>query len=163
MRVKELAPGAQTGFLYCDGTLAMAAYATAHGVTALHPALYLVKQPGFPEACRENGIRLHVWTVNDRDSIEQMVQTGADAVITNYPDQAYEIIHGRKPKVTKESLLQKQAAQEDSPATDAEHNDDVQKGRKKNGLLHLAGLGYSKVRKVFVAIDRIVQRAAGKP
>lgn len=162
MRVKEVAPGAQTGFLYCDGTLAMAAYAKAHGVTALHPALYLVKQPGFPEACRENGIRLHVWTVNDADAIEQMVQTGADAVITNYPDQAYEIIHGRKPKVTKESLLQKQAAQDAPTGADTDHNEGAEKDRRKNGLLHLAGVGYSKVRKVFVAIDRVVQRAAGK-
>ena len=34
--------------------------------------------------------------------------------------------------------------------------------RNRNPVLHVFGVGYSKVRKVFVKIDQCVQRAAGK-
>jgi len=162
MRAKELAPDSQTGFLCCDGILDMAEYAGIHGVTALHPAQYEMKYPGLVESCRKRGIKLHVWTVNDRDSIEQTVQMGVDAVITNYPDLAYEIIHGRKPAVTGESILQERSAQDNSTGIALNDDGKAEKGIRKNGLLHLAGVGYSRVRRVFVAIDRMVQKAAGK-
>ncbi len=154
LRVREYDPDARLGFLYSDGTLNMPNYAKAQGMYALHPAFYNMKYPGFPEQCRENGIRLHVWTVNDEAAMEEMEQLGADSIITNYPDIAREVFYGEKVH-TEELLSRMIVRQEESGGEQPEI-------RKKKGILHLMGLCYGVVRKGFVAIDRQVQRAAGK-
>lgn len=192
MKVKELAPQAQTGFLYCDGTLEMPEYAVGHGVDALHPARYNLKYPGFIEACRKNQIKLHVWTVNEKPEMEQMIQLGINAIITNYPDRAYEVIYGESPIVPETPKMEKameqpakikeiqsvpenpkltekkeetlphaenRQASAETAGTEQKETKPAEK-KKKNALLHLLGVTYGKVRKVFVAIDRAVQEAA---
>ena len=94
-KIHELDPKAQTGFLYADGTMDMPGYAKRYGVNALHPALYNLQYPGFMEQCRRNGLKVHVWTVNETEHLEFCCRYGVDAVITNYPDRAMEIV-GRK-------------------------------------------------------------------
>lgn len=170
VKIRELSPEARTGFLFCDGTMDMAEYAGRYGVTALHPARYYMKYPGFVKACSENGIRLHVWTINERAEMEQMVQLGADAIITNYPDTAYEVIYGKQISGVKEWI----ACVQGGSASLGDASDKTEKGigkgapectgaaGEKSALLHLLGAGYARVRRVFVAIDRAVQRAAGK-
>ena len=92
MKVKELDPSAEVGFLYADGPIDMPAYGIKHGVNALHPALYNLQYPGFVEECKKAGLKLHVWTVNEDKYMEQCAKYGIDAVITNYPDLARTII-----------------------------------------------------------------------
>lgn len=206
MKIKELAPYARTGFLYCDGTLDMADYAQEHQTDALHPAYYNIKYPGFVQDCRKKGIKLHVWTVNDRNVMEQMRQYGVDAVITNYPNIAYEVYFGKTltvpapPEAEPEPLpAQVQAAgklkepEKKPEAAEIKRQEKTQEAAKAEAVeklqetaekeekesaekpsntenavggkcwpLHLAGVAYSKVRKVFVAIDAAVQKAAGK-
>lgn len=94
-RIHELDPGAQTGFLYADGTLNMPQYAQAHGVAALHPAVYNLQYPGFMDECRKLGIKVHVWTANEPEIIGLCCEYGVDAIITNYPDKAMEIVKQR--------------------------------------------------------------------
>ena len=92
MHMREINPKAATGFLYADGTLDMPAYAVAHGVNALHPAMYNLQYPGFMEQCSEKGLDVNVWTVNTEADIRECVERGVHAVITNYPDKARRII-----------------------------------------------------------------------
>ncbi len=160
LTVRKLTEVSETGFLCCDGILDMAAYAQERGVTAVHPAWYLMKNPGFVQACADSGRKIHVWTVNDRDHIGQTIQRGADAVITNYPDLAYEVIYGKKLALPENKVTQEQP-EKDETNTSADKAG-VGNAGKKHALLHLLGVTYGKVRKIFVAIDRIVQRAAGK-
>lgn len=91
-KVKELDPSAEVGFLYADGPIDMPAYGVKHGVNALHPALYNLQYPGFVEECKKNGLKLHVWTVNDETYMESCAKMGVEAVITNYPDLARTVI-----------------------------------------------------------------------
>lgn len=91
-KIKELNPEAVTGFLYADGTIDMPEYALAHGVEALHPALYNLQFPGYVEKCHKNNILLNVWTVNAPEHIEMCKAAGVNSVITNYPDVAKRII-----------------------------------------------------------------------
>lgn len=147
MRIKQLCPTAKTGFLYCDGICQPADYAERFGVDALHPSLNNTQYPQLIEQCQDKGIKLHVWTVNDRNSMNRLKEAGIDAVITNYPDVAYEVVHGRKKEVPPLKV------QEETTETNT---------KNKNILLHGLGVGYSKVRKVFVKIDSMVQKAAGK-
>lgn len=90
-RVKGLRPGAECGFLYSSGIADAASYAASHHVEALHPAAFNMKYPGFVEACKEKGIKIHTWTVNSVNEIEQMRQYGVEAVITNFPERARKV------------------------------------------------------------------------
>ncbi len=44
--------------------------------------------------CRERGIRLVPWTVDEPEDIQRMVDLGCEAVITNYPDRMLTITRG---------------------------------------------------------------------
>lgn len=92
MRMKQVAPKARTGFLYADGTLDMPAYAQAHGVDALHPAVYNLQYEEFMEECRRRKVEVNVWTVNTVADLQTCVRAGVHAVITNYPDKARRVM-----------------------------------------------------------------------
>lgn len=94
VKIHELEPNAQVGFLYADGTLDMPEYGVKHGVNALHPALYNLQYEGFVQECKEKNLKLHVWTVNEKEHMMMCVKYGIDAIITNYPDVAKAIVEG---------------------------------------------------------------------
>ena len=75
-----------------DGTIDMPSYGKAHGVNALHPALYNIQFPGFMEDCKKKGLEVNVWTVNKEEYVAMCVKAGVDAVITNDPDMARQVI-----------------------------------------------------------------------
>ncbi len=154
MRIKQLCPTAKVGFLYCDGIYQPAEYAERYCIDALHPSLNNTQYPQLIEQCQDKGIKLHVWTVNDKNSMMKLCDAGVDAVITNFPDMAYEVVHGKKIEAL--SLKQIREQQE------KKNENKEAKQRNKNLILHGLGVSYSKVRKVFVKIDQIVQKAAGK-
>lgn len=52
---------------------------------ALHPH-YSVVDAGYARWARERGYRLHVWTVDDPDAMQEMVRCGVDLIITNRPE-----------------------------------------------------------------------------
>lgn len=91
-RIHELKPDAEVGFLYADGPIDMPSYGVKHGVNALHPALYNLQYDGFVKECKEKGLKLNVWTVNERPYMEMCCQYDVDAIITNYPDIAKEVV-----------------------------------------------------------------------
>jgi glycerophosphoryl diester phosphodiesterase len=43
--------------------------------------------PGFPEGAAAAGYGVNMWTINDPETMELCLQTGA-GIITNYPDVA---------------------------------------------------------------------------
>ena len=92
MKIKELDGNARTGFLYMDGTLNMPEYGRDHGVEALHPAFYNVQYPNFVEKCHEYGLKINSWTINTKQYMNMACEMGLDGIITNYPDQALEIV-----------------------------------------------------------------------
>lgn len=96
MKVKELDPSAKTGFLYSDGPLDMPAYGHKHGVDALHPVLYNIQYPNYMQECREYGLAVNSWTINEPEHILMACQAGIDAIITNYPDRARQIVDNYK-------------------------------------------------------------------
>ena len=95
-KIKELKPDARVGFLYADGTLNMPEYGRDNGVDALHPALYNLQFPDYMEKCREYGLDVNVWTVNNVKDIRWCCDLGVNAIIGNYPDKIREEIDGRK-------------------------------------------------------------------
>jgi len=91
-KLHALKPEAKVGFLYADGTIDMPEYGKKHGVDALHPALFNIQYEGFMEDAKKKGLLVHVWTVNEPEYVMMCKQAGVDAVITNYPDMAREVL-----------------------------------------------------------------------
>lgn len=91
-KIREIKPDAETGLLMCDGWIDVASYGRKVGVNALHPAVYHLQYPDFVKNCREQGLKLHVWTANRPEEFAMVKAAGADAVITNYPDKAREFM-----------------------------------------------------------------------
>lgn len=92
MKIKELDINAETGLLYCDGWIDVVKYAQNLKVDALHPATYNVQYDNLIEKCRESGIKLHIWTVNNEEEMKYLAENNVDAIITNYPDIAVKIV-----------------------------------------------------------------------
>ncbi len=95
MKIKELDPNAKAGFLYMDGTIDMPEYGRDHGVDALHPALYNLQYPDFLKKCKEFGLDLNVWTINEKEYMKMCIEADVHAIITNYPDVCRKMIAGR--------------------------------------------------------------------
>jgi glycerophosphoryl diester phosphodiesterase len=38
------------------------------------------------------GIKVHYWTINDETTMRRLLETGADGIITDYPDRAVKVM-----------------------------------------------------------------------
>lgn len=54
--------------------------------------------PKFVEKAHANGLAVHVWTINDRPLMEQLIALGVDGIMTDRPELLEEILHGAKAK-----------------------------------------------------------------
>lgn len=91
--MKELNPKALCGLLYSACLVNPWDYAHALGVDALHP--YYAELGMVPEECDKAhalGIQVNTWTCNDERSMRLAVTSGADIMITNYPDRAKAVV-----------------------------------------------------------------------
>jgi len=46
----------------------------------------------FMKAARDRNLRVHVWTINDVDSMKQYLKLGVDGIMTDYPDRLMELL-----------------------------------------------------------------------
>ena len=91
-KIRRLTPQAVTGMLYQDGMIGAARYASeVVQADALHPAIYHVQYPDFFEECRKNGLKVHVWTVNEEPYMRLLCENHVDAMITNDPKLARKV------------------------------------------------------------------------
>lgn len=54
--------------------------------------------PGFVRLAHECGLSVFVWTVNDPQDVEHLVRIGVDAIISDRPDMALEVVKATMPK-----------------------------------------------------------------
>lgn len=87
MEVLRIDSGAKTGLLYIEKLIHPVEYAKAAGAAALHPAMHLLSRE-FVEECHRAGVKVHVWTVNEKDAMQKALACGVDALITNHPGRA---------------------------------------------------------------------------
>lgn len=88
-KIKKFLPSARTALLYSEGFLDIGEYAERNGVYAVHPSMKNIEYPGVDivRECHDRGVRVHVWTVNEKTDIEKMRGMGVDGVITNYVER----------------------------------------------------------------------------
>ena len=94
---RGFAPDIATGWLTSGQELAAAAAVTSgHGHTWLNPDRVAALRAGPDDvaAAQKSGLRVNVWTVDDREEIATLAAMGVDALITNVPDVALEVLRG---------------------------------------------------------------------
>ncbi|PKM62807.1 MAG: glycerophosphodiester phosphodiesterase [Firmicutes bacterium HGW-Firmicutes-21] len=62
--------------------------ALAYGALALHPAHSAAVKPGYINEAHLKGLRVHPYTIDNPAIMQELLNLGADALITNYPDIA---------------------------------------------------------------------------
>lgn len=90
--VRALCPGAETALLYERALWSPQKYALELGAGAVHPSGYTLLVPGVVRRCHKKGVRVHAWTIDSPFALRQMKRMGVDAVITNRPAFAREIL-----------------------------------------------------------------------
>jgi len=89
LRVKELAPEIPRGALVeIEGLMYAGYYCQQNNIQFYHPDFCLLSKEAVEE-CKEHGVGINVWTVNDLDSFEKLVEWGVEGIITNYPAVPY--------------------------------------------------------------------------
>ncbi len=87
LRLKALDSEVRLGLLYSDAPVRVRHYARkVVGVDALHPAIYHLLEAGYTEKAHKKGLKVHVWTVNEKEEVELCLSQEVDAIITNKPD-----------------------------------------------------------------------------
>ena len=89
------APELSTGFLVHGSDIeTAAAVSRAHGHPWLHPdrAAVLAAPDAAVAHARRNDLRVDVWTVDDPDEMQVLATAGVDAIITNVPDVALDVL-----------------------------------------------------------------------
>jgi glycerophosphoryl diester phosphodiesterase len=51
-----------------------------------------VVTPRFLEAAHDRNMRVHVWTVNDTQSMQQLINLGVDGIMTDYPEKLLQLL-----------------------------------------------------------------------
>ena len=83
----------RVGLLFSDVLAEPWDYAQRLDVAALHPHWkYVQFVPETIERCHALGLAINVWTVDSPDMVRRLADLGADAVITNNPDDARAVL-----------------------------------------------------------------------
>ena len=83
--MKELLPQCPVGALVENNDLQFAGYyCHKYGFDFYHPDCHLLTKANV-DNCKEYGIGINTWTVNDLGIFETMVEWGVEGVIGNFP------------------------------------------------------------------------------
>lgn len=55
-----------------------------------------VATPRFVKAAHDRGVRVDVWTVNEPEEMNQLLDAGVDVIMTNYPEILQEVLEQRR-------------------------------------------------------------------
>ncbi len=88
--IKALDPSMEIGLLYMAGLVEPWKYAKDLNAQALHPLYYNVV-PELVAGCKENGIKLNPFTIDEENKMEMIMRAGVDGIITDYPDRALNV------------------------------------------------------------------------
>ena len=85
-RLKELAPDIPRGALLEHVGLGNAGYYCSRcGYACYHPGIRGLTEETVRN-CRDHGIGVNVWTINDMESLENTYEWGCSGIFTNYPE-----------------------------------------------------------------------------
>ena len=91
LRMKKIAPEIKCGFLSETWIIDGGKYTKSYGVECYHPHFAMITDETAKEM-KENGIEINTWTVNDENTMKDLISKGADILIGNYPDLTKKVI-----------------------------------------------------------------------
>jgi len=91
VRIRERAPHLATALLVVEPAVDVVEGLVAAGHSALHPYDWFVDED-LVTRCHAAGIAVNVWTVDDPDRMQQLLDHGVDGLCTNVPALARELI-----------------------------------------------------------------------
>lgn len=90
--LRDTVTPANLGLIFTEGLFDPWEYANWFGAESIHPYHLVLRQPHFMWLCHEAGVKVHTWNVDDPAEIRHLASLGVDAVITNFPDRAKEVL-----------------------------------------------------------------------
>ena len=91
LKMKKIAPEIKCGFLSETWIINGGKYTKSYGVECYHPHFAMITDETAKEM-KENGIEINTWTVNDENTMKDLISKGADILIGNYPDLTKKVI-----------------------------------------------------------------------
>ena len=91
-RIRHLSPQSRCGILYDCVLVDPWDYAARLDMQAIHPNHAILAYPGLVKACREAGIAIHTWTVDQPEDLERAFKLDVDAIMSNRPDFARSVL-----------------------------------------------------------------------
>lgn len=79
-----------TGALYMEGLYQPWKYLKELSCDCAHP-FYMAARPEINEGCKQNDITINVFTVDDPKIAAELVKSGVEGIITNYPERMKDI------------------------------------------------------------------------
>ena len=86
VKCKQIEASIMTGLLYIENLVRPEKYCKYVGADALHPHYRTVSKK-MVDAAHERYMKVNVYTVNEEEDIQNMVEVGVDMIISNYPDR----------------------------------------------------------------------------
>ena len=93
LRMKKIAPEIKCGFLSETWIIDGGKYTKSYGIECYHPHFAMITDETAKEM-KENGIEINTWTVNDENTMKDLISKGVDILIGNYPDLTKKVIEG---------------------------------------------------------------------
>ena len=93
-RAKNAGPEIEAGLLLAPDLPGWTRWAVTRSYSkanGLHPELPMVDAAYMAQAARLR-LPVRVWTVNEPDDMQRMIDLGVDAIITDYPDRLVELL-----------------------------------------------------------------------
>ena len=96
-RIREIAPGVETGALVEEEGIRVypGDYCKAAGFECFHPPMEILTDENVKN-CKDRGIKLNVWTVNDMEGLEKLYHWDCEGIITNFPGVAAAFLRGKE-------------------------------------------------------------------
>ena len=91
LRMKEISPEIECGFLSETWIINQGEYTKKYGVECYHPHFAMLNEEVVKEL-KKYGIKINTWTVNEEKDIKDLINKKVDTIITNYPDLVKEIV-----------------------------------------------------------------------
>ncbi len=85
-KFKDLKPTIRIGALITGIPIGYAEFAQKLGAYSLNPSLEFISQEYVDDA-HKRGLKVLVYTVNEKDDIKKMMELGVDGLFSNYPDR----------------------------------------------------------------------------
>lgn len=95
-RVAAALPDVPIGLLWIRSTTELSRGLVPAGIDVSGPNVYaLLANPAHVDGAHRRGVEVHVWTVDEEDELEAVIDVGVDGVVTNRPAVARRLVARR--------------------------------------------------------------------